>query len=368
MIATFVAALVLTQAPATPQIVHRFSGPMPTGVTVSQSGRVFVNFPRWGDRVPHSVVELKDGREVPYPNATITRLDRRNPERSFVCVQSVVVDPSDRLWVLDAGAPMMGPTLPGGPKLVGIDLTTNQIVKTIVFPRDVALPTSYLNDVRFDLRKGRAGMAFITDSSDKGPNAMIVVDLDSGRAWRRLNDHPSTKAEPSMVPIVEGEALMERRRGQIPKRLTIGADGIALSPGGDRLYYCPLISRQLYSVSLDALVDPNMAEADVAATVRNEGMKGASDGLIGNSKGGVILTEYERHGVFEWMPDGRRRQLLNVDPAYWPDTLSLAPNGDLYVMLNSLHRQARFHMGRDRRQKPYVLVKMATDARPVALR
>ena len=43
------------------QTVHRFYGPMVTGVTVSKTGRVFANFPRWGDPVKASVVEIKSG-------------------------------------------------------------------------------------------------------------------------------------------------------------------------------------------------------------------------------------------------------------------------------------------------------------------
>ena len=31
--------------------VVQFDGPMPTGVTVSHQGRIFVNFPKWGDDV-----------------------------------------------------------------------------------------------------------------------------------------------------------------------------------------------------------------------------------------------------------------------------------------------------------------------------
>ncbi len=33
-------------------------GPMPTGVTVSHSGRIFVNFPQWGDDVTATVAEV----------------------------------------------------------------------------------------------------------------------------------------------------------------------------------------------------------------------------------------------------------------------------------------------------------------------
>ena len=47
-----------------------FDGPMPTGVTVSRTGRIFVTFPRWGDDVPFTVGEIVGlGKVVPYPDA-----------------------------------------------------------------------------------------------------------------------------------------------------------------------------------------------------------------------------------------------------------------------------------------------------------
>jgi hypothetical protein len=33
------------------EIIATFTGPMPTGVTVADDGRKFVNFPKWGDAV-----------------------------------------------------------------------------------------------------------------------------------------------------------------------------------------------------------------------------------------------------------------------------------------------------------------------------
>ena len=75
---------------------------MPTGVTVSApGGRIFVNFPRWGDDVPFTVAELVEGETIPYPDLNINTLDGPAAER-FVSVQSVVIAPNDILWVLDA--------------------------------------------------------------------------------------------------------------------------------------------------------------------------------------------------------------------------------------------------------------------------
>ena len=55
------------------ETVAYFNGPMPTGVTVSHQGRIFINFPKWGDDVPFTVAEIVDGRAVAYPDKSINK-------------------------------------------------------------------------------------------------------------------------------------------------------------------------------------------------------------------------------------------------------------------------------------------------------
>lgn len=355
--------------------VAYFHGAMLTGVTVSQRGRIFVNFPKWGDDVKFTVAELRDGEVVAYPDEAFNQTDEIDPAAALVSVQSVVVDPSDRLWILDTGSPEFKPTEYGGPKLVCVDLTTDQVVKKILFPQDVALPTTYLNDVRFDLRRGTEGVAFITDSSDKGANGIIVVDLGTGESWRQLNDHPSTKAEDikTFLPIVEGRPFLEPQPdGSVKQGAGMGTDGIAISADGARLYYCPLGSRKLYSVDTDALCDRSLDEKAVAATVREEGDRGgASDGLESDADGYIYSTNYEHNAILRRNFDEKNSQWETVvhDPRLlWADTLSLATDGYLYVTSNELHRQAKYHGGKDMRRKPYVLFRVKIDAAPVLLR
>ncbi len=97
-------------------------------------------------------------------------------------MQSVVVDPVNRLWILDTAAPSHSSPVEGGAKLVAVDLATNKVAKTIVLSSTTVLPTTYLNDVRFDLTKGKAGAAYITDSSARGPGGIIVANLASGES------------------------------------------------------------------------------------------------------------------------------------------------------------------------------------------
>lgn len=351
------------------ELVAIFEGAMPTGVTVSSDGRIFVNYPRWGDDVDFTVAELKGGKAVAYPDAAFARFDRDRPEQTLVSVQSVVVDPSDRLWILDTGSIEFGPPVPGGAKLVGVDLKTNKVFKTIPFPSDVALKTTYLNDIRFDLRKGKSGVAYITDSAQKGPNGIIVVDLETGKSRRRLNDHPSTKPEKNFLPIVEGRPLMERKPGQPPKHLSMGSDGIAISHDGKQLFYCPLSSRHLYRVPTDALLGESASDEAIGRLVDDLGDRGfASDGLESDDKGRIYLTDYEHNAILRRTDDGQYETVVHDPRILWPDTLSLAADGHLYFTANQLHRQKQFHDGKDERQKPYVLFRTKVDGGPVRLR
>jgi sugar lactone lactonase YvrE len=251
-------------------------------------------------------------------------------------------------------------------------LSTNEVIEKILFPQDVALPTTYLNDVRFDLRKGKEGMAFITDSAQKGPNGIIVVDLASGDSWRRLHDHPSTKAEElqTFLPLVEGRPFLEQQSdGSVKQGASMGSDGIAINTDGTRLYYCPLGSRKLFSVSADALADISLSDREVAGTVVEEGDRGgASDGLESDAAGYVYSTNYEHNAILRRRTGGQWETVAHDPHLLWPDTLSLATDGYLYVTANQLHRQARYHNGQDLRSRPYTLFRIRIDAQPVMLR
>jgi sugar lactone lactonase YvrE len=354
------------------EVVHLFeSGPMPTGVSVSRTGRIFVCFPKWGDDVRFTVGELRDGEVVPYPDQASNDNDGDADPYALVSVQSVVVDPADRLWLLDTGSPMFRPVEPGGPKLVQVDLATDEVAQTILFPDYVALPTTYLNDVRFDLRRGEAGTAFVTDSSDEGANGIVGVDLATGHSWRCLHDHPSTKAEtaPDLRMIVEGQDFLERAPDGSTEPVTIGVDGIAIAADGSRLYYSCLASRRWWSVDVAALCDRDidLADGPVEAAVRDEGDKGAAgDGMETDSEGRLYVTDGEHDALHRRLPDGRWETVVHDPRLLWPDSLSVA-DGYLYVIANQLHRQARYRGGKDERRHPYGLFRTPIDAGPVRL-
>src|SRR3712207_5179820 len=161
------------------------------GVTISRTGRIFVNIPRWIDEPTPSVAEVAaDGSLVPYPSEALNAWDKTPGESAsghLVSVQSVVADEEDALWILDPASPYFQAVVPGGPKLLKVDLSTNEVAHIYHFDEESAPVKSYLNDVRF-----AHGHAFMTDS---GLGAIVVLDLATGNVRRLLESHPSTKAE-----------------------------------------------------------------------------------------------------------------------------------------------------------------------------
>jgi sugar lactone lactonase YvrE len=107
-------------------------------------------------------------------------------------------------------------------------------------------------------------------------------------------------------------------------------------------------------VSVDALVDRPLSDDDVAETVVDEGDKGTgSDGLETDDAGNIYLTSYEHNALLRRTPDGRFETVAQDPRLLWPDTLSAAPDGYLYLTANQVHRHPFFSGGIDRPLKPH---------------
>lgn len=338
--------------------VHAFYDEMPTGVSVSETGRIFINFPEWGDDVKATVAEIVDGQLVPYPSQELNTFNPEKPDEGFLSVQSIVADGAGTLWVLDTAAPNFDVPVKGGAKLVAVDLATDTVRKVYTFSEDVVLDSTYLNDVRIDLRRGEEGVAYITDSSITGPGAIIVVELENGNAFRILDGTHSTAVDPDFMPKVEGEILMNRDADGSTSPWQVAADGIAISPDGKTLFFSPLSSRHLYSIDTDLIFNKDIEDADLEAHVKDWGEKGASDGMITAEDGTIYAGDYENNSIRAIYTDGTMETVAHDPRILWPDTFSIGPDKYLYFNANQLQRQAGFHKGEDLREKPYSLFRL----------
>lgn len=311
-----------------------------TGVTVSQDGRIFVNFPRWTEDVPVSVAEvMKDGSLKAYPNETWNswrnmKANELPPQDRFVCVQSVVADKRGSLWIVDAAAPNTEKTIKGGPKLVQVDLKSNTVKHLFAIPPAVADPASYLNDVRI---APDGAFAYMTDSG--APGGIVVVDLKSGKSWRALSDHPSTQAEPSVVVKVGGKPL-RRPDGRQPM---FNADSIEMSPNGKYLIWQALTGRTLYRIKTDDLqhaADPSFARTLMPEVyAQNE----PNDGLWMDKEGRLYTSALQENAIKRIDPDGKKKTLIIDSRMRWPDTFSQGPDGSIYITASHIQDSPWFH-------------------------
>jgi len=332
--------------------VATFPAQQITGVTVSAKGRVFVNFPFWSDDHTTSVAELVDGKPVPYPDPAWNAKEGE-PGSRWVCVQSVVVDDQDALWVLDAASPKTEAVVPGGPKLVKFDLATNKPVQTISFDATIAPEKSYLNDVRFDTKTGHA---FITES---GTGCLIVVDLKTGKARRVLDNDPSTKVEPDKSIVVDGMKIIDPKTMQAP---AFQADGIALDLEKGWLYYHALTAAKMYRIKTSDLLDESLTPAQLADKIDKLADTPKPDGMLEGRDGTVYLAAFEQNAIVRYDVATRKSTTILSDPLLqWPDTMAWGPGGHLYVTTSQIHRMPKYHGGVSKQQGPYALYKIKVE-------
>jgi DNA-binding beta-propeller fold protein YncE len=91
----------------------------------------------------------------------------------------VYIDDADNLWVVDPASPRMAGVYRQSHKLVQINLSTGQVVRSYPF-NGVADDQSYINDVRVDTA---AQYAYLTNSTEGG---IFVVNLQTGAIRCRI--------------------------------------------------------------------------------------------------------------------------------------------------------------------------------------
>ena len=313
-----------------------------TGVAVSRTRR-FACYPNWSADHSVSVIDLTDtAHVVSFPNETWnTWADDSSPADHFICVQSVVADKNDFLWVLDAANPQrdgeyLG-VLSGGAKLIKFDLQTNTVVQKIIFPDSVIKRNSYLNDVRIDEDEH---MAYITDSNE---GALLVVDLLQENTRRVLYSDPSTQSE-NKILFVE-EMPFKNANGEFPQ---IHVDGIALSE--THVYYRPLTGEGLYRIPKYALNSEGMSEMELRWHVEKLGSFPPSDGMVFGFYDELYLASIEENAIRAYGHGNYTRLVKKRDDLKWPDSFSLGSDGYLYFTTSQLHLQ--------RPTEPYKLFKI----------
>lgn len=311
-------------------------------------GRVFVAGPRWsGSTGPAVGLVTADGGVAPYPDAAWNAWHPgAAADTAFVNVNSINLDGRGDLWVVDTGAPTFGgDPLPGGAKLVRVDVTSNRVTRVYPFGPDVAPPGSYLDDVRFN-----GGTAYLTDAGRPG---LIVLNLGTGAARRVLDGHPSTTAPADRPIVVDGTVV----RGADDTPLKVNADPLELSPDRRWLYYGPL-SGPWSRVPTRGLDDPQLSPAQLAAQVRPWADLPPTGGTAMDRRGNLYFSDLAHDSIMRRSPDGRITQLIQDPRLHWVDAPFLDGHDTLWLPVPQLDRAAPFNDGISRIHFPVQLLRL----------
>ena len=293
----------------------------PGNIAVASDGRVFLTLHPDG-KPPQKVVELVDGKPVPFPDAAFQQPAAGTPH--FQSPLSMRIDRQGRLWVLDYADYGRGQ-----PRLLAFDLASRVLVHQYDFPSDVAGFLSMLNDFQVSPDGTRV---YIAESSPiKQTPALVVYDVEHKTSRRLLEGDPSVKPKDYVMNAAGRDMVVLGAY-----TLRIGVDSIGLDRKGEWLYYGPVNGDRMFRVRTADLNDAALAPAALAARVEDYGPKTISDGLSTDDDDDVLVTDPEHSAVLALRPDRTLATLVKDPKLRWPDGLSYGPDGWLYVTCSSL--------------------------------
>lgn len=312
------------------------------GVALAPDGRLFLVIAKQkGQDVPQIAEYIggtrrggvyRGGQLKPYPDAGWNGWKPgADASKMFVHANSIRFGPDGTLWVVDFGSEGLGePDVKHGPKLVGINVGTGQVVETLYLD-NVTKSTSAVDDVRFN-----GDHAYLTDAGWPG---IIVVHLPDGHAYRTFNDTEPVKA---MVPLRgEGHQLQDKHG----KPIYFHADQLEVSPDGKTLYEQPC-SGPMWAIDTAALDNEQMPDSERLKHVRKFAQTGTSGGTAIDKAGNIYVTQADTNSVLKITPEGTITTLVQGPQFVWVDAMWISADGRLWMPAAQMDRTPSFNNGK----------------------
>jgi len=317
-------------------------------VAVDDADRVYVAGPRWsGSQGPSVALLDSSGALQPYPNAAWnTPQEEIPPSQRFVNVNAIHRDPNGGLWVVDSGVTGFGGTVvPGGAKLVRIDLGTGRVSRVYPLASDVAKPHSYVDDIRF-----HGAHAYLTDAGEPG---LIVLDLTTGHARRALDGAPQATATGGREIFLDGEAVHTADG----VALEVNTDPLEVSPDGKWLYFASL-EGPWWAIETRWLDDVSLSNQQLKSHLEPWADLPPVGGTVMDPQGNLYFTDLAANAVRRLTPDKRVQTVLVDSRLHWVDAPTLDRQGRLYLPVPQMDRVALFHDGNSKIRWPIRLYRL----------
>lgn len=328
----------------------------PGNVAVAPDGRVFISMHPFDNPV-HKVMEVApDGTTKPFPNEAWSR----EPGRDGVGLANVIhlAVLGKNLYILDMGSDTVTP------KLLAWDLAGNALKQIWYIPKHATTKQSFLQDF---VITPDATYAIIADMGQadllgQPSPALVVLNLQTGVAVRKLVDHPSVR--PNQKQMMAGGTPLRLTRGGKDYALMLGLNPITMDPRGAFLYYAPMSEGLIYRVAVADVVNPSLTPEVLAAKISVVGPKPASDGMIVDHAENIFIGSVNTSSVGVINNKGKYTSWLRDTMLSWVDGFAFGPENTIYATVNQLHLAGIFHRGEDKSIPPYLVVRIV-GGRPV---
>lgn len=317
------------------------------GVSLTPSGRLFVLFARVDGSTGPQVVEYNrtTNTSTPYPSAEWNNYTNgSDPATHLVRTNSQRIGPDGNLYLVDTGSPSFGAPVifPDGPKLVQVNLTTNEVSK-VYFMGNATRSTSLLDDVRFHPSSNKA---YLTDA---GAAANIILDLTTGQTVRVLDNDISTK---EYMPVSAEGNLMHSNTGGFEY---IYSDQLEVSPDGEYFYFQPSsggMSRIATKYMDEAFYNSSFATGPLATYVEPYAHTPSTGGTSIDAEGNIYNSDTDSQRIIKIAPNGTMTTLVQDPRLLWVDAMWIDSQKRLWMPAAQLNRGIPFNNGTSYIQKP----------------
>ncbi len=319
----------------------------PGNVTATASGRIIMSQHQFY-HPQYTVVEYKNQTLQPFPNKELSAADSTAPIK-LDSVLGIRSDSNGIVWMLDNGM-RSGVT----PKLVGWNTKTNKLQRLIYLPAPIAPKDAFVNDFALDTHHNHA---FISDPAAGANAALIVVNLSTGAARRVLEGHHSVLPE-NVDLVIDNEPIQVKTPSGELVKPHIGVNPITEDLANEWVYFGPMHGLSLYRIKAADLINESLTPEELAKQVERYSDKPISDGISIDENNNIYLGDLANNAIGVIAPNRQYRQLAQCPRLSWVDSFSFGTNGQLYAVVNRLHRSATLNGGDNQSKPPYFLLKV----------
>lgn len=291
---------------------------LPDYIVVDDQKRMIAEFPRLTDEQGISLAIVKsDNTLVPYPNQQWNTINTQNPENNFIGLTGMTLTPDGNLWVLDGGIPKAGDnTIKSAAKIIKIDTKTDKVTKIYPIPASIILDKTFLNAIAV-----YGNNAYL---ADRGAPAIIVFDLNTGKARRVLENSPSLYSRQDVI------ANHKVIKPSSDKASHFNINQIAISPDGRRLYY-QAVSGPLYRIDTMFLKDATYSPAELNEAMMIWFKTPSSGGIICGPDGTIYIDDIATNSIYRFTTGRILNKLITDQRLKWPAHPYVDKNNELYI-------------------------------------